>query len=97
MKNAGTQSLIISRTKPNNKAVKRALERHFEDWQSRWNVVEKLRLTHKVVASTSEPPVYVETVGVRVGWASKLIRALSVCSRIPEPIRVARLIARGLP
>lgn len=57
---------------------------------------EKLGLVHKVVVSASEPPVYVETVGVRVGWAGKLVRAFSVCSGIPEPIRVARLIARGL-
>jgi len=88
--------IIILRTKPNRNAVKRALERHFEDWQSRWSVFEKLGLIHKVVASASEPPVYVETVGVRVGWAGKLVRAFSVCSRIPEPIRVARLIACGL-
>ena len=92
----GNPVIVISRTKPNSKAVKRALERHFEDWQSRWSVFERLGLVHKVVVSASEPPVYVETVGVRVGWAGKLIRALSVCSRIPEPIRVARLIARGL-
>ena len=92
----GNPVIIISRTKPNSKAVKRALERHFEDWQSRWSVLEKLGLGHKVAVSASEPPVYVETVGVRVGWAGKLVRAFSVCSRIPEPIRVARLIARGL-
>ncbi|MGC9345631.1 MAG: DUF99 family protein [Candidatus Bathyarchaeales archaeon] len=88
--------IVISRTKPNNKAVKQALQRHFEDWRVRWDVFEKLGLIHKVVASTGGPPVYVETVGVSAEWAGNLIRALSVYSRIPEPIRVARLIARGL-
>jgi len=88
--------IIISRTKPNNNAVKRALQRHFEDWRVRWDVFKKLGLIHKVVASTGVPPVYVETVGVNAEWAGNLIRALSVYNRIPEPIRVARLIARGL-
>jgi endonuclease V-like protein UPF0215 family len=88
--------IIISRTKPDNKAVKQALQYHFEDWRIRWSVFEKLDLIHKVIVSASEPPVYVETVGANIEWASELIRALSVCSRIPEPIRVARLIARGL-
>lgn len=92
----GTPVIIISRKKPDNKAVKRALERHFEDWQCRWSVFEKLGLIYKVRVSTTEPPVYVETVGVHVEWAARLIRAFSVCNRIPEPIRVARLIARGL-
>lgn len=92
----GKPVVVISRTKPDNKAVKRALQRHFEDWQIRWSVFEKLGLIHKIVVLVSEPPVYVETIGANVEWASGLIRALSVCSRIPEPIRVAKLIARGL-
>jgi len=92
----GNPVIIVSRTKPNNKAVKRALKRHFEDWQYRWSVFKKLGLVHKTAVSTNEPPVYFETVGVRAGWATTLVRAFSVCNRIPEPIRVARLIARGL-
>jgi len=35
-------------------------------------------------------------IGAGVKWASSIIRALSVCGRVPEPVRVARLIARGL-
>lgn len=88
--------IVISRTKPDNKAVKRALQRHFEDWRIRWAVFEKLGSIHKVVSSAGEPPVYVETLGARMDWVSELIRAFSVCSRVPEPIRIARLIAHGL-
>jgi len=88
--------IIVTRTKPDNKAVKRALQRHFEDWKIRWEVFEKLGSFHKVAVLADEPPIYVETIGVDVKWACKLIRALAVCSRVPEPIRVARLIARGL-
>lgn len=57
---------------------------------------EKLGLIHEVLILVSEPPVYVEAVGAPIKWAVQLIRALSVYSRIPEPIRTARLIARGL-
>lgn len=92
----GKPVIIISRTKPDNKAVKRALQRHFEDWKIRWEVFEKLGVIHRIVVVAGEPPVYVETVGVGVKRACNLIRALSVRSRVPEPIRVARLIARGL-
>jgi hypothetical protein len=92
----GKPVIVISRTKPDNKAVKRALQRHFKDWRIRWSVFEKLGLIHKVIVSASEPPVYVETVGAPIKWAGELIRAFSVCSRIPEPIRAARLVARGL-
>jgi len=88
--------IIVTRTKPDNKAVHRALQRHFKDWRIRWKVFEKLGSFHKVAVLADEPPIYVETIGVDVKWARTLIRALAVCGRVPEPIRVARLIARGL-
>ena len=88
--------IIISRTKPNNIAVKNALRQHFEDWQVRWGVFEKLGPVWEVVSMPNEPPVYVEVVGAELDWASRLIRAASLCCRVPEPIRVARLVARGL-
>lgn len=88
--------VIITRTKPDNKAVKRALRRHFEDWKMRWGAFEKLGKVHKITVMADEPPIYVETVGVAIEWACDFIRMLSVCSRVPEPIRIARLVARGL-
>ena len=88
--------IVISRTKPNNIAVKNALRRHFEDWRIRWSVFEKLGSVYEVVSMSAEPPVYVEVVGAELDWASMLIRATSVCCRVPEPVRVARLVARGL-
>jgi hypothetical protein len=88
--------IIVTRTKPDNKAVHRALKRHFKDWRIRWKVFEKLDSFHKVVVLTDEPPIYVETIGVGAKWACNIIQSLSVCCRIPEPIRVARLIAHGL-
>ena len=88
--------IIVARTKPNTKAVKDALLRHFEDWETRWAVVEKLGPIYEIVSVPNEPPIYAETVGVDLELARDLVRGLSVCCRIPEPIRVARLIARGL-
>jgi len=38
----------------------------------------------------------VEVVGAEVDWASKVIRATLICSRVTGPIKVARLVARGL-
>jgi endonuclease V-like protein UPF0215 family len=92
----GNPVILISRTKPNNIAVKKALHRHFEDWQIRWRVFEKLGPVYEVVSMPTEPPVYVEVVGAEPDWARRLIRATSVCCRVPEPVRVARLVARGL-
>lgn len=88
--------IIVAREQPDNRAVKRALKRHFEDWAIRLQVFEKLGSVYRISVLDGEPPVYTEIIGADVKWACKLIQALSVLSRIPEPVRVTRLIARGL-
>jgi endonuclease V-like protein UPF0215 family len=92
----GKPIIIISRTKPNNKTVKRALRAHFEDWETRWAIFEKLGPAHKTVTLFGKRPVYLEAVYADVEWAAQLICALASWGRLPEPLRVARLIARGL-
>jgi endonuclease V-like protein UPF0215 family len=88
--------IVVSKKRPNNVAVKRALICHFEDWAARWEIIEKLGGIHEVLSMQGEPPIYIEVVGAEVSWAQKLVRNLSSRCRIPEPIRVARFIARGL-
>ncbi|MDH5438907.1 MAG: DUF99 family protein, partial [Candidatus Bathyarchaeota archaeon] len=92
----GKPVVVISRTKPDNVAVKKALFQHFKDWRVRWSVFEKLGPVHQVISMVGEPPLYVEVVGATADWATELVRASASCCRIPEPVRVARLIARGL-
>lgn len=88
--------IIVSRVKPNNLAVKEALFRHFSDWKVRWSIFEKLGDIYEIVSVPGEPPLYVEVVGTSYEWAGKLLRSLAFCCRVPEPLRVARLIAQGL-
>ncbi|MEM3616746.1 MAG: DUF99 family protein [Candidatus Bathyarchaeia archaeon] len=88
--------ITVSRTKPDNKAVKRALMRHFRDWRKRWEVFAKIGPIHEVKVLDEERPLYFEVVGAEMEWASRLITSFAVCGRVPEPLRVVRLIARGL-
>lgn len=87
--------IIVSRKKPNNKAVKQALQKHFKDWKARWRIFEKLGNAHRIVVA-GETPIYIETINLDFKVAENLLQTLSIKSRIPEPLRVARLVARGL-
>lgn len=88
--------IVVAKTKPDNKAVKRALMRHFRDWQKRWEVFAKLGPIHEIRVLDEGPPLFFEVVGAEKEWASRLIANFVVCGRVPEPLRVVRLIARGL-
>ncbi|MEM3695364.1 MAG: DUF99 family protein [Candidatus Bathyarchaeia archaeon] len=92
----GKPVVVVSRTMPDNMAVKRALRRHFKDWKMRWGIFEKLGNVYEVKVIEDAAPVYVEVIGETFTWACTLIRSFSFCGRIPEPLRVARLIAKGV-
>ncbi|MGQ9624717.1 MAG: endonuclease dU [Candidatus Bathycorpusculaceae bacterium] len=88
--------IVVSRKKPDNKAVKRALQKHFIDWEARWQIFEKLGTALRVTVRVDELPIYIETVGTDFRTAQNLVRALAISSRIPEPLRAAKIVARGL-
>ena len=93
---SGIPVIIYSGTKPDNEEMLQALKNNFDDWQERWRIVEDLGPIHSATTYAGEPPVYFEVVGGSSEWAEEVLRRSALISRIPEPVRVAGLIARGL-
>ena len=92
----GIPTIVVSRDKPDNASVKCALKKHFADWRTRWRLVRELGRIHAFAPVPQEEPLYFETVGLSAVKARRVIRAYCVTSRVPEPIRLAGLLAKGL-
>ena len=92
----GKPVIVVAERKPDNFAFKRALRLHFNDWAERWRIVKKLGKLYKVRILPYESPVFFEAVGVDHVKARRMIRGFSFFGKVPEPLRVAGLIARGL-
>jgi endonuclease V-like protein UPF0215 family len=88
--------IAISREKPNNKAVKLALREHFKDWKTRWNIVCAAGKLYSCKPLASEPQLYFEVKGATPEYARRVIIGTAFISRVPEPLRVARILAHGL-
>jgi hypothetical protein len=88
--------IIYSGVRPNNGAMRSALMEHFDDWKKRWSIVERLGAVHETVSREGEPPIHFEVVGGSVDWAIDVLHSSALLCRIPEPVRVAGLIARGV-
>ena len=88
--------IAISREKPDNAAVSRALRNHFADWQERWQKVKNAGTLYTFKPLPKEPRLYFEVKGAAPAYAKKSIASTATVSRLPEPIRVAGLMARGL-
>jgi endonuclease V-like protein UPF0215 family len=82
--------------RPHNQAVRRALCKHFTDWKDRWSIVRSAGKMHSFTPLRNEPRLYFEVQGAPPDFAKKAIASTAVISRLPEPVRVARILARGL-
>ncbi len=88
--------IVVVGSRPDNKAVKRALVKHFPDWEQRWKILSSLGPMRRVRTNPDEPPIHYEAIGCSAKTATTILRTSSYISRIPEAIRVAGLLARGL-
>ena len=88
--------IAVTGERPRNQAVSRALREHFTDWRARWSIVRSAGRTHSFAPLRSEPRLYFEVRGATPLFAKQAIASTAVISRLPEPVRVARILARGL-
>jgi len=88
--------IAISGDLPDNRAVRKALKEHFVDWEMRWRCVRSAGKLYTCKPLKDEPKLYFEVKGATPGYARAVISKTAMISRLPEPIRVARILAKGL-
>jgi uncharacterized protein len=84
--------IVIMRKIPNFEGIKKALKR-FPDWNDRWlNIVEAGEV-HRV---DGDETIYMQIHGIKLEDALEIVKLSTTRSAIPEPIRVAHIIAAGV-
>lgn len=89
----GLPVIAVNRKKPNLEKIKNALK-HFTDMEKRWKFVESAGEMHQI--NFDEHKLYIQTAGIMLEDARKIIRQSCTHANIPEPLRVAHLIAAGI-
>jgi hypothetical protein len=85
--------ITVTRDEPDFNKIKKALKNHFVDWESRWELISKGEL-YKI--KTKHNPIFVKCWGLTKEEAKEIINLSTIRGVIPEPIRVAHLIASGI-
>ncbi|HEC77205.1 MAG TPA: DUF99 family protein [Thermoplasmatales archaeon] len=88
----GLPVITVTRNKPNMEKIKKALKKHFENWEERWNIINKGKTIELKIYYT----VYTKYFGLDEKEAMNAIKLSIIRGAIPEPIRVAHLIATGI-
>jgi len=89
----GIPCVTVTRDPPDMVEIGRALKAHFPDWEERLETIAKQELT---AIPTPHNPIFISVAGTSVEVASRLIRECTVRGNIPEPIRIAHLIASAV-
>ncbi len=85
--------ITITRDAPDFHAIQNALTHHFSDWEERLRLVQQGGL-HRI--KTSHNPIFIKHIGCSLEEAKEIITLSTIRGAIPEPIRVAHLIASGI-
>ena len=87
--------IAITRDMPNMKEIEQAIER-LPEKEKRWRAIQNAGEMIKVQTRKEEEPIYMQIAGIKREDAEKIVKITSTRSNIPEPLRVAHIIASGL-
>lgn len=86
----GLPVLVVARRQPRLERVRRALLDRVRGGERKWRRIERLGPMEPLAG------VWVQRVGIESGDAERVIRRLALHSSLPEPLRVAHLMAGAL-
>lgn len=87
-KKTGIPVIVISRIYPDFKKIFNAL--------TNLKMKQKIRLIQNAGPPISHKKIFFQAIGIEVSYAKNIIDATSTHSHIPEPLRIAHLIAAGV-
>lgn len=91
----GLPVIAVMRRRPDMGGIRSALE-HLPEPAKRFEMIEKAGPAFEVITAWRGGPVYVQCRGIEKEDAARVVVETAVHSRIPEPVRVAHLIATGV-
>ncbi len=90
----GLPVIVINRKRPNLKKVKKALK-NFKDFNKRWKIILKAGKIKECMIKSGKK-VYYQSIGLSDEETKEIIRLSTTRSFIPEPLRVAHIIATAV-
>ncbi|MCG7848531.1 MAG: DUF99 family protein [ANME-2 cluster archaeon] len=91
----GIGCIVVMRVCPDFDRIRAALK-HLPDPDIRWEMIKRAGEIHKVISREGENPIFIQHCGIDLEDARDIVQLSSTHSNVPEPLRVAHLIATGI-
>ena len=85
----GLPVIVVVRKRPDLKAMELALKKHFPDWFERVELLRKAPPLFEMIPGK----LYVQALGLPVETAFQIVRVTTKTGLIPEPLRLAHIMA----
>ncbi|MCK4443731.1 MAG: DUF99 family protein [Thermoplasmata archaeon] len=89
----GIPVATVTRDEPDLESMETALKAKFSDWEKRYDLIVRTELNR---VETEHKPVYVQVIGEELENVKNLIAKSTVLGALPEPVRMAHLIATAI-
>ncbi|AKA48081.1 hypothetical protein IX51_02055 [uncultured archaeon] len=90
----GRPVVSVTRKEPSLEEMKAALKKHFSDYEARIHILEKTETVP--IELKSKKSVYANLAGISEGEATELVNRTIIRGNIPEPVRLAHMIAGAM-
>ena len=87
--------IAVTRNKPDFEEIKEALK-NLNESEKRWEAILNAGQIFEVTTRKKEEKIYMQISGILKEDAEKILRLTATRSNVPEPLRVAHLIASGI-
>lgn len=87
--------IVVMRHFPDFDGIKNALA-HLPECEKRYHAIKRAGRITSVVTKDADKPIYIQVCGMDIADAGEIVKLTSTRSLIPEPLRVAHLIATGI-
>lgn len=91
----GLPAIVVSREIPVMSDIRKALK-NLPRWKERWEIIKAAAKIYPVKTQREGKPIYMQPVGIKREDAERIVRLSSTRSSVPEPLRVAHLIATAI-
>ncbi len=89
----GLPTISVIENKPNFDSIKAALQKHFDDWEKRWDIFTRVKIEQTTIKADSKPLFFHYSVGdLTVDVIKQIFIKTSQRSNSPEGIRIAHMI-----
>lgn len=86
-------TIFVLRERPDEAAVEAALRKHFSDWRERLDIIKGAGSVREMTPDGEQ--LLLECVGIDDKRALRMVRSLTVFGKLPEPLRIARMVCRA--